>query len=106
MVKKTEEILEFLKNKFADDTSDETLSLIEDVSDTLKEKDTLASSSEEWKKKYEDNDKQWREKYKSRFFNPPETGASDPSDVGGTDDDETDEPPKQLQYDDLFKKGE
>lgn len=106
MVKKTEEILELLKNKFADDTSDETLSLIEDVSDTLKEKDTLAGSSEEWKKKYEDNDKQWREKYKSRFFNPPETGASDPSDPSGTDDDDTDEPPKQLQYDDLFKKGE
>ena len=51
MVKETEEILELIKNKFADDTSDETLSLIEDVSDTLKEKDTLASSSEEWKKK-------------------------------------------------------
>ena len=106
MVKKTEEILELLKNKFADDTSDETLSLIEDVSDTLKEKDTLADSSEEWKKKYEDNDKQWREKYKSRFFSTPDTGASDPSDKGGTDDDDTDEPPKQLQYDDLFKKGE
>lgn len=106
MVKKTEEILELLKNKFADDTSDETLSLIEDVSDTLKEKDTLAGSSEEWKKKYEDNDKQWREKYKSRFFSTPDTGASDPSGTGGTNDDEPDEPPKQLQYDDLFKKGE
>lgn len=104
MVKKTEEILELLKNKFADDTSDETLSLIEDVSDTLKEKDTLAGSSEEWKKKYEDNDKQWREKYKSRFFSSSDNDASDPSHNDDADGD--DEPPKQLQYDDLFKKGE
>lgn len=106
MVKKTEEILELIKNKFADDTSDETLSFIEDVSDTLKEKDSLAGASEEWKKKYEDNDKQWREKYKSRFFSSSDKGASDPSD--DIDDLENpDEPPKPLEYDDLFKaKGE
>ena len=106
MVKKTEEILELLKNKFADDTSDETLSLIEDVSDTLKDKDTLAGSSEEWKKKYEDNDKMWREKYKSRFFNPTEKDVSDPPDSDNNDDSDDDDTPKQLQYDDLFKKGE
>ena len=106
MVKKTEEILELIKNKFADDTSDETLSLIEDVSDTLKEKDSLAGASEEWKKKYEDNDKQWREKYKARFFTPTDAGASDPS--GDIDDlEEPQQPPKPMEYDDLFKpKGE
>lgn len=106
MVKKTEEILELIKNKFADDTSDETLSFIEDVSDTLKEKDSLAGASEDWKKKYEDNDKQWREKYKARFFTPTDAGASDPS--SDIDDlEEPTEPPKQLEYDDLFKaKGE
>ena len=76
------------------------------MSDTLKEKDSLAGASEEWKKKYEDNDKQWREKYKARFFTPTDTGASDPS--NDVDDlEEPTEPPKQLEYDDLFKaKGE
>lgn len=106
MVKTTDEILELIKNKFADDTSDETLSLIEDVSDTLKEKDSLAGSSDEWKKKYEDNDKMWREKYKSRFFTPSD--GKDASDPPTPDDDggENDEPPKPMNYEDLFKKGE
>ncbi len=106
MIKTTTEILELIKNKFADDTSDETLSFIEDVSDTLKEKDSLAGASEEWKKKFEDNDTMWREKYKSRFFNSADAGASDPP-TGIEDIEKPDEPPKQLEYDDLFKqKGE
>lgn len=106
MVKSTAEILELIKNKFADDTSDETLSLIEDVSDTLKEKDSLAGSSDEWKKKYEDNDKMWREKYKSRFFtSSDDKDASDPP-IPDDDSDENDEPLKPMNYDDLFKKGE
>lgn len=106
MVKTTAEILEQIKTKFADDTSDETLSFIEDVSDTLNEKDSLAGASEEWKKKFEDNDKQWREKYKSRFFSSTDKGASDPS-TDIEDIEKPEEPPKPLEYDDLFKaKGE
>lgn len=65
-----EEILEKLKTKLGDDTSDETLGLIEDISDTFSDIETRLSDNTDWKKKYEENDKEWREKYRDRFFNP------------------------------------
>lgn len=55
-----------LKERFGEDTSDETLSILEDASDTY---DELSSrGSEDWKQKYEENDASWREKYHERFF--------------------------------------
>ena len=66
-VKSKDELLASLKSKFGDDTSDETITLLEDISDTL---DTTADGVE-WQKKYEENDKMWREKYTSRFYDTP-----------------------------------
>lgn len=63
MIKTKEELLATLKERIGDDTSDEAIAIIEDFSDTLNSYDT-----ENWKEKYEDNDKMWREKYKARFF--------------------------------------
>lgn len=69
MIKNYDEIMESIKQRLGDDTSDEALSFIEDISDTLKSFEGNNTDNEDWKKKYEDNDKMWREKYKERFFN-------------------------------------
>lgn len=88
MAKKTfAELMDAIKAYTADRDDDETLTLMEDVSDTL-DKET------DWKAKYDENDKAWRAKYKERF----ETGnAPEP--------DEPDEPdtPKPIGFNDLFK---
>lgn len=63
-VKTKEEILAAIRTRIGEDDSDEALALLEDVSDTLDEK----SGGEDWKKKYEENDKAWRTKYKERFM--------------------------------------
>ena len=63
MVRSKDELLTLLKDRIGDDTSDEAIAIIEDFSDTLNSYD-----SENWKQRYEDNDKMWREKYKERFF--------------------------------------
>lgn len=68
-IKTKEEILEAIKGKIGEDTSDETIALLEDISDTLNDYDTKTKDSTEWKTKYEENDKAWREKYTNRFFN-------------------------------------
>lgn len=66
-----EDLLGRLNNRFGEDTSDDTLSLIEDISDTM---DSLNSSSnEDWRARYEENDAQWRQKYRDRFMNKEET---------------------------------
>ena len=67
MIKTKEDLLKSLKEMIGDDTSDESIAIIEDFTDTLNSYDT-----ENWRQKYEDNDKMWREKYKERFFTPAE----------------------------------
>ena len=66
--------------------------MLEDVSDTFT--DLNERSGEDWKTKYEENDKAWRKRYTDRF-----SGKADPElDQGG------DEPePKPLTYESLFK---
>lgn len=93
MVKTKDELLASIKDKFKDDTSDETISFIEDVSDTINDFETRASDETDWKSKYEENDKQWREKYRDRFFNS-ECDESKPLD---------EDPPKPMNFEDLFK---
>lgn len=105
-IKTSEEILNYIKEKVGDDTSDETLNFIEDVSDTFNDLEKKSKEETDWKKKYEDNDKEWRQKYRDRFFSGNEGGETntdpiEPPKAEGTDDTS----PKT--FDDLFthKKG-
>ena len=69
-VVKKEEFMEALKNKIGDSTEDADLKLLEDFSDTYDDMFGRLNSgdSTDWKEKYEQNDKEWREKYRARFF--------------------------------------
>ena len=66
-VKTIEEIIASVQSRIGDDTSDDALTLLEDVSDTLNDFNLRLTDSGDWKTKYEENDKKWREKYKERF---------------------------------------
>lgn len=99
-VKTRDEILASIKSKFADDTSDETLAFIEDVSDTFDDLTNRAGDGTNWKQKYEANDAEWRKKYRDRFFKG--SGSDGDDDSGGNDDDGNDEE-KPLTYENLFK---
>ena len=61
-----DELLEKVKTYVGDRTDDETISLIEDVSDSMEDVD----DGENWKEKYEELDNEWREKYIARFSEP------------------------------------
>ena len=63
MAKRTkEELLDNLKSVLGENTSDEALSLIEDLTDSL------ATTEVDWEKKYNENDAMWRQKYRDRFY--------------------------------------
>ena len=81
-----DELLERVKNFLGEDTSDDALALIEDITDSV-EVDT-----EDWKTKYEENDKEWRQKYKDRFFSKEVD-----------DKDEVEEEEEKRSFSDLFK---
>lgn len=70
-----EEFMNRLKERIGEDTSDEAVSFIEDMTDTFNDMETRTSgnSDEQWKQKYDELDKSWRKKYKDRFFNSETT---------------------------------
>lgn len=96
-VRTREEILASIRSSFGDDTSDDTIALVEDITDTLTDFENKANNDNtNWKKKYEDNDEAWRKKYRDRFFSD------------GSEDDDTDSEPtskKKYSFENLFKEG-
>lgn len=62
-------IMERLRENFNDNDSDDVLGLLEDVTDTLNDYQSRLEESGDWKERYEQNDREWRQKYKDRFFN-------------------------------------
>lgn len=87
-VKSIDEILNAVKERIGDDTSDSAISFVEDISDTL----NSLSEQENWKQKYEQNDSEWRKKYRDRFL----SGES------STDDDDSGDENEPLTYEKLF----
>lgn len=91
-VRTTEEILESIKTRVGDSTENADLEFLEDVTDTLSDLREKTQGQEDWKTKYEENDKQWREKYRDRFFEKKEE-----------QEEEKEEPETPKTFEDLFK---
>lgn len=90
-IKTKQEVLDGLKRFIPnDDTSDDTLAFIQDVSDTL----DAGAENVDYKQLLADNDKKWRQKYRDAFYNPPDKPAPEP---------DPDPEPKHRSYADLFK---
>lgn len=90
-VKTIDEIMEKIREIIGEDDSDEAIEFIEDISDTFES----FSNTEDWKTKFEENDKKWREKYRDRFFTSKEE----------VEEDEIEEPEEKekKKFEDLFE---
>ena len=94
-VKTMEEIIAEVKSKVGEDTDDKTITLIEDITDTLSDLETKAQGDgTDWKTKYEENDAEWRKKYTERFY------SCIPEDT--TPQSKSDETPKPKTFAELF----
>lgn len=89
-----EELIEKVKKYVGDRTDDETIEIIEDISDSID-----SSDADEWKQKYEENDKMWRDKYISRFFEKKEDELETPTE-------HEEEEKEYSSFDDLFEEEE
>ena len=82
-IRTQEELMTQIRARIGDDNSDEALGLLEDISDTFGDLSKKATpDGEDWKQKYQDLDKEWRDKYKARFFegsNEPPQPQSNPA---------------------------
>ena len=72
-VKTKDELLSSI-NSIEGIEDDLLIGLLEDVEDTI----TSLSDGENWKEKYEQNDAQWKQKYRERFFG---SGNDEPEDL-------------------------
>lgn len=96
-VRTREEIMESIRTRIGDSTEDKDIAFLEDISDTFDDMESRASGDgEDWKTKYEENDREWRRKYTERFFSKGE----DPEDPEGPEDPEEEEP---KTFEDLFE---
>lgn len=66
MVLTKEQFMEAIKSRIGESTNDSDIKFLEDMTDTFTSLESSAGT--DWKQKFEENDKQWREKYTSRFF--------------------------------------
>lgn len=88
-----------LKEKIGEDTSDDTLTFIEDASDTYDDLLRRSEGQEDWEKRYRENDEAWRKKYRERFFSTPE-------DVKEEQKENVKEDGEKRSYEDLFEERE
>lgn len=87
-----DELIAKIKAKIGEDTSDESIELLEDVTDTF----NANNDGEDWKTKYEENDKEWRKKYIERFSG---SGSGDQDE----EEKEEEEEEEKTTFEDLFK---
>ena len=95
-----EELRNSLKTFIGENNSDEALALIENTEDTITNYENMIADKTDWKQKFEENDKVWREKYKARFYS--DAGKKDNKDEPS--DDKPDDN-KNYTFDNLFKGG-
>ena len=89
-----DELIEKVRKYVGDRTDDETIEIIEDISDSID-----SSDADEWRQKFEENDKMWRDKYISRFLDKKEDELDTPT--------EHEEEEKEYNsFEDLFEEEE
>lgn len=97
-IKSREDLLKSLNTLIGDNSNDENLAILEDVTDTLKDYEEKTADQTDWKTKYEQNDAEWRKKYKDRFLSDEEIKDEQEEDVKKDS--------KSLTFDSLFKERE
>lgn len=90
-----EDFLASVQNVVGDNSDDAALEFIANMQDTFDAITARANDTTNWQKKYEENDAEWRKKYRDRFFSPE--NQPDPID------EPPESEPKLLTYESLFE---
>lgn len=93
-IKNLSEIIESARTIIGENTSDEALAFMEDLSDTMTDFDNRTQDATNWQERYQENDAKWRKKYADRFNGKPVEEEDDSYELP--------EPPKKS-YLDLFE---
>lgn len=89
-----DELIEKVRKYVGDRNDDETIEIIEDISDSIDSAD-----ADEWRQKFEENDRMWRDKYISRFLEKKEDEPDTPTE-------HEEEEKAYIYFEDLFEEEE
>lgn len=91
-----------LHDRIGSDSSDESISFLEDMSDTYNDLENKANTdNEDWKKKYYELDESWKKRYTHRFFN------GDSRNIPGNDENYTpDYDAESVSFESIFTESE
>ena len=98
MILTRDEFFDAINKRVGENTDDESLKFIEDMTDTYNSLET-DRNSDDWERKYKDLDAEWRERYRRRFFE----GKEDIVDENREDVKDESEP---STFDELFEERE
>lgn len=92
-----------LHDRLGEDTSDEGISFLEDMTDTYNDMETRASGDGvNWEQKYKELDESWKKRYRHRFFSGGDRGIPD----SVSTDEKEEYNPEEITVNDLFVKKE
>ena len=92
MIKPITELIVTVRTRLGDNPDDDSVAFLEDITDTLTDYDNKTKDNTDWKNKYDELDRSWKEKYISRFSDVLE-------DIKDAVEDEVEIPER---YEDLF----
>lgn len=86
-----------VKGIVGENSDDESISLLEDLTDTYNDLEKRTQKSDvDWEKKYKDLDEQWRKRFQKRFYESDGGNPYEPEI-------ETETEEEKITIDDLFK---
>lgn len=92
-----------LHDRLGEDTSDDGISFLEDMTDTYNDMETRASGDGvNWEQKYKELDESWKKRYRHRFFSGGDRGIPD----SVASDEKEEYNPEEITVNDLFVKKE
>ena len=75
MVLTREDLIDRIRERIGSGTEDADISLLEDIADTYDDMKERAGDGENWKEKYDELDRSWRQRYIDRFNGKVESDA-------------------------------
>ena len=75
MVLTRDDLIARIRERIGEGIEDADISLMEDIADTYDDLNTRAGDQENWKEKYDELDRTWRQKYIDRFNGKVESDA-------------------------------
>lgn len=103
--------MKLVKERVGEDSSDQALKFIEDMTDTFNDLENKAKTENkktdnEWQKEMDDLDNKWRTKYKERFFGGVGNNSEDDEDKMLLPNEPEVKPEEKITFDDLFDEKE